>query len=131
MIDLSPERIADAAGLEILREGPQGRPERAVVDSRDVAAGDLFFGLPGARADGGEFAPSAIAEGAWGVVARPQHARAAAREDRVQERSDRSEHVGQRAPAEPLVLGLQVLRCLTSGPDPGASLHSRRHGVDV
>ena len=82
MIDLPPERLADAAGLEILKEGPGGRPERAIVDSRDVRAGDLFFGLPGASADGGEFAPGALGDGAWGVVALPQHARAAAREDR-------------------------------------------------
>jgi UDP-N-acetylmuramoyl-tripeptide--D-alanyl-D-alanine ligase len=80
MIDLSPERIADAAGLEILSEGPPGRPDRAVVDSREVAPGDLFFGLSGASVDGGEFAPRAQASGAWGVVAHPQHARAAARE---------------------------------------------------
>lgn len=82
MIDLSPERIADAAGLEILAQGPAARPERAVVDSREIGVGDLFFGLPGARADGGEFAPGALADGAWGVVCLPQHARAAAREDR-------------------------------------------------
>ena len=81
MIDLPPERIADAAGLEILATGPEGRPERAVIDSREVAAGDLFFGLPGEHADGGEFAPGALSDGAWGVVCLPQHARAAARED--------------------------------------------------
>jgi UDP-N-acetylmuramoyl-tripeptide--D-alanyl-D-alanine ligase len=57
VIDLPPERIA-------------------------VAEGDLFFGLPGEQADGGEFAPGALAAGAWGVVCLPQHARAAAREDR-------------------------------------------------
>jgi UDP-N-acetylmuramoyl-tripeptide--D-alanyl-D-alanine ligase len=82
VIDLVPERIADAAGLEILAEGPDGRPDRAVVDSREVSKGDLFFGLPGVNADGGEFAPGALADGAWGVVCLPQHARAAAREDR-------------------------------------------------
>ncbi len=82
MIDLSPLEIADAAGLEILKEGPAGRPERAVADSREIKGGDLFFGLKGASADGGEFAPAALAAGAWGVVALPQHARAAAREDR-------------------------------------------------
>jgi len=82
MIDLPPERIAKAAGVEVLREGPQGRPERAVTDSREVAEGDLFFGLPGQNADGGEFAPKALGEGAWGVVALPQHARKAVREDR-------------------------------------------------
>ena len=80
MIDLAPERIADAAGLDVLAEGPQGRPERAVIDSRDVSEGDLFFGLPGAQADGGEFAAGALSDGAWGVVCLPQHARAAARE---------------------------------------------------
>ena len=32
--------------------------------------------------DGGEFAPGALADGAWGVVCLPQHARAAVREDR-------------------------------------------------
>ncbi|HYH60618.1 MAG TPA: UDP-N-acetylmuramoyl-tripeptide--D-alanyl-D-alanine ligase [Solirubrobacterales bacterium] len=82
MIDLPPERIADAAGLEILREGPPGRPERAVTDSREVSQGDLFFGLPGQRADGGEFAPGVLEDGAWGIVALPQHARAAMREGR-------------------------------------------------
>jgi len=82
MIDLPPERIADAAGLDLVKEGPGGRPERALADSREVQGGDLFFGLPGANADGGEFAPGALADGAWGVVALPQHARAAAREDR-------------------------------------------------
>jgi UDP-N-acetylmuramoyl-tripeptide--D-alanyl-D-alanine ligase len=82
MIDLTPERMADAAGLEIFASGPTGRPERAVIDSRAVATGDLFFGLPGEHADGGEFAPGALADGAWGVVCLPQHARAAAREDR-------------------------------------------------
>jgi UDP-N-acetylmuramoyl-tripeptide--D-alanyl-D-alanine ligase len=83
VIDLAPDRIADAAGLEIVKEGATGRPGRAVVDSRQVEPGDLFFGLPGASADGGEFAAGALADGAWGVVALPQHARAAAREDRI------------------------------------------------
>ncbi len=82
MIDLAPERIADAAGLDVLAEGPQGRPERAVIDSREVTLGDLFFGLPGEHADGGEFASGALADGAWGVVCLPQHARTAVREGR-------------------------------------------------
>ncbi|MDQ2676301.1 MAG: UDP-N-acetylmuramoyl-tripeptide--D-alanyl-D-alanine ligase, partial [Actinomycetota bacterium] len=80
MIDLPPERIAEAAALEILSTGPPGRPGRAVIDSREAGQGDLFFGLPGASADGGEFAPGAVRAGAWGVVCLPQHARAAARE---------------------------------------------------
>jgi UDP-N-acetylmuramoyl-tripeptide--D-alanyl-D-alanine ligase len=74
VIELAPERIADAGGLDVVREGGSGRPARAEVDSRRVAAGDLFFGLPGANADGGEFAAAALDAGAWGVVAGPGHA---------------------------------------------------------
>jgi UDP-N-acetylmuramoyl-tripeptide--D-alanyl-D-alanine ligase len=78
VIELAPERIAEAGGLAVVREGDGGRPARAEVDSRRVAAGDLFFGLPGANADGGEFARGALAAGAWGVVAGPAHAGALA-----------------------------------------------------
>ena len=74
MIELAPERIAEAGGLEVVRAGEGGRPARAEVDSRRVAAGDLFFGLPGAKADGGEFAGGALEAGAWGVVAGPRQA---------------------------------------------------------
>jgi len=74
VIELAPEGIADAAGLEIVREGGSGRPARAEVDSRNFAAGDLFSGLPGANADGGEFAAGALDAGAWGVVAGRSHA---------------------------------------------------------
>jgi UDP-N-acetylmuramoyl-tripeptide--D-alanyl-D-alanine ligase len=68
MIELAPERIADAGGLEIAREGAAGRPARAEIDSRRVKPGDLFFGLTGASADGGEFAAGALEAGAWGAV---------------------------------------------------------------
>jgi UDP-N-acetylmuramoyl-tripeptide--D-alanyl-D-alanine ligase len=74
MIELAPERIADAGGLAIVAEGGAGRPARAEVDSRRLAAGDLFFGLPGASVDGGEFAAAALEQGAWGVVAGDEHA---------------------------------------------------------
>ena len=76
MIELSPELIAEAAGARILREGAEARPERAVIDSRGVAGGDLFFGLPGERADGGAFAQGVLEAGAWGVVVSPAHAAA-------------------------------------------------------
>jgi len=75
VIDLAPDRIAAALGAEILARGAGGRPERAAIDSREVARGDLFFGLRGERRDGGEYAPAAIAEGAWGVVVTPERAR--------------------------------------------------------
>jgi UDP-N-acetylmuramoyl-tripeptide--D-alanyl-D-alanine ligase len=68
-------RLADAAGAELLGGEVAGPgPARAVIDSREVAAGDLFFGLPGESADGGEFAAAALADGAWGVVVTPEHA---------------------------------------------------------
>jgi UDP-N-acetylmuramoyl-tripeptide--D-alanyl-D-alanine ligase len=74
MIELSPERIAEGAGAEIAATGAGGRPERAVIDSREAGEGDLFFALQGERADGGEFAAQALDAGAWGVVV--DHARA-------------------------------------------------------
>ncbi len=69
-MNLDPERIAAAMGAEIVADGKAGSPARAVIDSREARAGDLFFGLPGASVDGGRFAPEAIAAGAWGVVVR-------------------------------------------------------------
>ncbi len=78
MIELDPERIASAAGAEILARGAGGRPGRAVVDSRLVEPGDLFVGLPGERADGADFAPDALAAGAWGVLVEEGRAAAVA-----------------------------------------------------
>jgi UDP-N-acetylmuramoyl-tripeptide--D-alanyl-D-alanine ligase len=75
MIELSVERIADGAGAKIAARGEGGRPERAVIDSREVGEGDLFFALRGERADGGEFAAQALDSGAWGVVVDSARAR--------------------------------------------------------
>ena len=83
MIELSVERIAAAAGAEVLRAGEGGRPERAVIDSRRVAAGDLFFGLPGEHVDGGAFAADALAAGAWGAVVERPRAQALAGDERL------------------------------------------------
>ncbi|HET7177256.1 MAG TPA: UDP-N-acetylmuramoyl-tripeptide--D-alanyl-D-alanine ligase [Solirubrobacterales bacterium] len=74
-MNLDPEQIAAAIGAEIVAAGPAGSPRRAVVDSREAGPGDLFFGLRGERADGGEFAAAAIAAGAWGVVVQAASAR--------------------------------------------------------
>ncbi len=74
MIGISAEEIAAAAGAEIVSRGGAGHPDRALIDSRDAGPGDLFFGLPGATADGGEFAAGAIQAGAWGVVVEPDRA---------------------------------------------------------
>jgi len=71
MIDLAPERIATAMRARITSEGPSTSPERAVVDSRGINEGELFFGLPGENTDGARFAAAALEEGAWGVVVPP------------------------------------------------------------
>jgi UDP-N-acetylmuramoyl-tripeptide--D-alanyl-D-alanine ligase len=78
VIELSPERIAAEIEGEVAREGTRDRPARAAIDSRDVRAQDLFFGLRGARVDGGEHAAAALASGAWGVVVTPDRAPALA-----------------------------------------------------
>jgi UDP-N-acetylmuramoyl-tripeptide--D-alanyl-D-alanine ligase len=74
-------RVARAAGAR-LEAGPAAAvedrgPLRATVDSRAARAGDLFVGLRGERADGGEHAPHALRAGAWGALVEPRHARAA------------------------------------------------------
>lgn len=74
MIDLSPDLIAQGLGAEVVQEGGPGGPARASIDSRALESGDLFFGLPGERVDGGEFAGQALEAGAWGVVVTPERA---------------------------------------------------------
>jgi UDP-N-acetylmuramoyl-tripeptide--D-alanyl-D-alanine ligase len=73
VIELGPEQIAEAAGAEIVALGGDGHPGRAVVDSRQAGAGDLFVGLRGEHADGGAFAGAALAAGAWGVLVGTEH----------------------------------------------------------
>jgi len=74
-VKLTPEQIAAAMRAEILCRGDGGTAVRAAIDSRQARSGDLFFGLRGERADGGEFAAAALKAGAWGVVAEPNTAR--------------------------------------------------------
>ncbi len=72
------ERVAAEAGARIVGSArPPGGPERVVIDSRAAGPGDLFIGLPGARADGGTYAQVALDAGAWGVLVAPGHAEAA------------------------------------------------------
>jgi UDP-N-acetylmuramoyl-tripeptide--D-alanyl-D-alanine ligase len=80
LIELTAEDIAQACGARIVARPDPERlldadvPRRAVVDSRAVEPGDLFFGIRGERSEGGSFASEAIEAGAWGVVVRPEHA---------------------------------------------------------
>ncbi len=73
---------AAAAGATLVRRpaatAATPGPERASVDSRALAPGELFVGLPGARVDGGRYAAQALQAGAWGVLVAPEHAHAAA-----------------------------------------------------
>ena len=73
MIELDPQRIAEAAGAEILAEGEGGHPARAVIDSREAGPGDLFVGLPGESANGGDFAQAALEARAWGALVDREH----------------------------------------------------------
>jgi len=74
----SDQRVAGTAGAELARPHPDGRagdgPARVTIDSREIAPGDLFVGIPGERADGGSFARAALDAGAWGVVVTPEWA---------------------------------------------------------
>jgi UDP-N-acetylmuramoyl-tripeptide--D-alanyl-D-alanine ligase len=75
MIDREAGWVAQAAGGRLVAGDPGGPgPRRAVVDSREIGPGDLFVGLVGASADGGEFAAAALEAGAWGVLVGPQRA---------------------------------------------------------
>jgi UDP-N-acetylmuramoyl-tripeptide--D-alanyl-D-alanine ligase len=74
----TPQQIAEAAGARLAARasggaGSQG-PSRVTIDSREIAPGDLFVGLPGETHDGGRFAAQALADGAWGVLVAPRHA---------------------------------------------------------
>ena len=75
MIAFEGERLASAAGAEVLASGGSGGPARVVIDSRDLRKGDLFVGLSGERFDGGEFGGAALRAGAWGVMVATQWGR--------------------------------------------------------
>jgi UDP-N-acetylmuramoyl-tripeptide--D-alanyl-D-alanine ligase len=75
MITWSAAQVAEAAGATLARDGGGGSgPVRAAIDTRSLAAGDLFAGLVGEQVDGGRFAADALAAGAWGVLVGPAHA---------------------------------------------------------
>jgi UDP-N-acetylmuramoyl-tripeptide--D-alanyl-D-alanine ligase len=82
MREWDADRLARAAGAKLLHRPHRAAQERgpigACVDSRGIVPGELFVGLVGERADGGEHTRDALTAGAWGVLATPEHARACA-----------------------------------------------------
>src|SRR5271154_5118187 len=63
-------------GEVLALKGSLGRPiSGLVMDSRRVVPGNLFFALPGARADGLSFVDEAVSRGASAIVAQkiPAH----------------------------------------------------------
>ncbi len=82
MREWDAQRIAHAAGAQLLAkpadtDTPPG-PSGVAIDSRSLNSGELFVGLPGRNVDGGSHATEALRKGAWGVLASPAHAQAAA-----------------------------------------------------
>src|SRR5919201_142796 len=59
--------IAALAPADVLRRAPVEVAD-LIYDARDARAGSLFFCVPGARADGHDFAPEAVANGAGALV---------------------------------------------------------------
>jgi UDP-N-acetylmuramoyl-tripeptide--D-alanyl-D-alanine ligase len=78
VIEWDAGRVAAAAAGVLLSGERADGPQRVVIDSRAVRAGDLFVGLPGAHVDGGAYAEQALRAGAWGVLVGPARAAAAA-----------------------------------------------------
>jgi UDP-N-acetylmuramoyl-tripeptide--D-alanyl-D-alanine ligase len=67
-LTLSAAEIAAVTGGRVVAGDPATRIARWSIDSRTVAAGDLFVAIRGDRFDGHEFVAAAIAAGAAGVV---------------------------------------------------------------
>jgi UDP-N-acetylmuramoyl-tripeptide--D-alanyl-D-alanine ligase len=65
---------ARSGGSLVAGDSAAAGPRRAIVDSRQAGADDLFVGLRGRSADGGEFAARALEAEAWGVLVTPRWA---------------------------------------------------------
>jgi UDP-N-acetylmuramoyl-tripeptide--D-alanyl-D-alanine ligase len=68
MIEMSLRQVAVAVGGKVEDEAERRRVSRVVIDSREVARGDLFFAIKGNRFDGHEFVGPALEAGATACV---------------------------------------------------------------
>ncbi|CAM2852015.1 UDP-N-acetylmuramoyl-tripeptide--D-alanyl-D-alanine ligase [Mycobacterium intermedium] len=74
MIELTVAQIAEIVGGELADITPEDAARQRITgtvefDSRAVGPGGLFLALPGARSDGHDHAPAAVAAGAVAVLA--------------------------------------------------------------
>ena len=67
-IRLSGQWVADAIGGTITAGSAAREFSGVSIDTRTLAAGELFVAIRGERFDGAEFAPAAVAAGAAGIV---------------------------------------------------------------
>jgi UDP-N-acetylmuramoyl-tripeptide--D-alanyl-D-alanine ligase len=67
-ISLSAAEIAAVTGGRVVSGHPDQRIERWSIDTRSIAAGDLFVAVRGDRFDGHDFVAAALAAGAAGAV---------------------------------------------------------------
>ena len=65
---LSAAEIAAVTGGRVISGRPETRVERWSIDTRTMAAGDLFVAIQGERIDGHTFVAAALAAGAAGAV---------------------------------------------------------------
>jgi UDP-N-acetylmuramoyl-tripeptide--D-alanyl-D-alanine ligase len=127
----TPQQVAEAAGARLIAPAPyETGPERVTIDSRDAGPGALFVGLRGGSADGGRFAPQALAAGAWGVLTTPEHAQAAQLDDSgAAQESEAGRRAGRKpeAPSGMLLAAEDPLKALQTL----ATAWRRELGADV
>ena len=68
MIPFTLKEVAEVTGGRLAEADPDAVVTGVQVDSRQVAAGDLFVALPGSRTDGGLFADAAARAGAAAIA---------------------------------------------------------------
>ena len=69
MIPFTLKEIAEVTGGRLVEADPDAVVAGVQVDSRKVAAGELFVALPGSRTDGSQFAAAAAEAGAAATLA--------------------------------------------------------------